>query len=155
VAQATPARPSERSGIHGTQREKTVTIRRLSFLALLAVTSGSLSAQAQDQIDGAAVFANRCSECHSVQAPKEPVEGERPKLGPSLHGLFGRQAGTLPGYAYSDAMKASGVIWTDETLEEYLKNPKAFIPRNKMPFNGLKREGEVGPLIAWLAEATR
>ena len=69
-------------------------------------------------------------------------------------GLIGRKAGSVPGFSYSEAMIASGVVWDDETLAAYLKAPKAFIPANKMPFNGIKREGEMEPLIAYLNVAT-
>ena len=50
-------------------------------------------------------------------------------LGPSLHGLIGRKAGSVPDFAYSPAMKNSNVTWNDDTLSKYLSDPKAFIPR--------------------------
>ena len=66
-----------------------------------------------------------------------------PGRGPSLSGLLGRKAGSLAGYSYSDAMRASDVIWSGDTLQAFLLRPSLFIPRNKMAFNGLKREGEM------------
>jgi cytochrome c2 len=76
-----------------------------------------------------------------------------PRRGPSLSGLLGREAGSLAGYNYSDAMRASDVIWSGNTLQEFLLTPSLFIPRNKMAFNGLKREGEMENLLAYLNEA--
>ena len=99
---------------------------------------------------GEGVFANRCKACHEV-ANEKAKEGQ----GPSLKGLFGRTAGSVPGFAYSDAMKAAGFTWDEDKLKAYLINPKALVPNNKMVFNGLKREGEMENLIAYLKEATK
>ena len=74
---------------------------------------------------GAQVF-NQCKICHSLEAGKNLV-------GPSLHGVIGRKAGSVPGYAYSPAMKNADVTWNDNTLSKYLTDPKAFIPGDKMP----------------------
>lgn len=109
----------------------------------LAVGMGS-AALADDAISrGQSVYDNRCKECH--EAPPEAR-----KAGPSLIGVVGRQAGTLPGFAYSDAMKAAGFIWTEDQLRAYLLNPRAVVPGNRMPFNGLKRPGEDVDIVAYL-----
>src|SRR5271163_2520463 len=92
-------------------------------LALLAQGVG-------DAHRGAQVFA-QCKVCHSLEAGKNI-------LGPSLHGLIGRKAGSVPGYAYSPAMKNANVTWNDDTLSRYLSDPNAFIPGDKMPFVGIK-----------------
>src|SRR5271169_4828199 len=92
----------------------------------------ALVAQAQGPGDvqrGAQVFI-QCKICHSLEAGKNVV-------GPSLHGLFGRKAGTVPGYAYSPAMKNANITWNNETLSKYLADPKAFIPVDKMVFVGI------------------
>jgi cytochrome c2 len=110
----------------------------------------ALAAQAQgvgDAQRGAQVFA-QCKVCHSLEAGKNMV-------GPSLHGLIGRRAGTVPGYAYSPAMKNANVTWNDDTLSQYLSNPKAFIPGDKMPFAGIKDPSKLGDLLAYLNQATR
>lgn len=70
--------------------------------------------------------------------PRGRVEEEKNKIGPHLVGIFGRQAGSVGGFKYSDAMKSSGVVWEDETIAAYLKDPKAYIPGNRMAFPGLR-----------------
>merc|ERR1712137_1288993 len=68
--------------------------------------------------------------------------GRSHKQGPNLHGLFGRTAGSIPDFAYSAANKNSGVTWTEETLFDYLENPKAYIPKTKMNFAGFKKAAD-------------
>jgi cytochrome c2 len=109
-----------------------------------------LVAQAQgvgDAQRGAQVF-TQCKICHSLEAGKN-------MLGPTLHGLIGRKAGSVPGYAYSPAMKSANVTWTDDTLSKYLSDPKAFIPGDKMAFTGIKDPSKLGDLLAYLDQATR
>jgi cytochrome c2 len=96
---------------------------------------------------GAQVFA-QCKICHSLEAGKN-------MLGPSLHGLIGRKAGSVPGYAYSPAMKNANVTWNDDTLSKYLADPKAFIPGDKMAFPGIKDPSKLGDLLAYLNQATK
>lgn len=72
-----------------------------------------------------------CSACHGTKA------GAPPGLGPNLFGIAGKKAGTVPGYVYSDAMKASTIVWTSETLAAFTKDPAATIPDNEMDFPGI------------------
>ena len=109
----------------------------------LALVGSTLASTAGDAVVGAGVFANRCKECH--EAPPDSR-----KAGPSLVGVIGRLAGSLAGFDYSDAMRSAGFIWTEEQLRAYVVNPKALVPKNRMLFNGIKREGEVDDLIAYL-----
>jgi cytochrome c len=76
-------------------------------------------------------------------------------VGPSLHGLIGRKAGSVPGYAYSPAMKNADVTWDDDTLSKYLTDPKAFIPGDKMAFPGVKDPSQLADLLAYLNQATQ
>jgi cytochrome c len=114
----------------------------LVSLALVARAQGVGDAQR-----GAQVFI-QCKVCHSL-------EGGKNMVGPSLHGLIGRKAGSAPGYAYSPAMKNANVTWNDDTLSKYLADPKAFIPGDKMVFLGIKDPSKLGDLLAYLNQATR
>lgn len=81
-------------------------------------------------------------------------QGGASKTGPNLHGLFGRTSGTVAGYSYTQANRDKGVVWNDETLFDYLENPKKYIPGTKMAFAGFKKPQERADVIAFLKEAT-
>lgn len=100
------------------------------------------------QDKGLSLFKQRCAQCHTLEA-----NGGN-KVGPNLHGLFGRTSGTVDGFTYSDANKKRGVLWGDDTLFEYLENPKKYIPGTKMAFGGLKKSKDRNDLITYLKEAT-
>jgi cytochrome c len=76
------------------------------------------------------------------------------RVGPHLVGLMGRKAGSVDGFSYSDAMKNSGITWDEESLANYLKDPKGAIAGNKMAFAGVKKEDDLKNLIAYLKEET-
>jgi len=82
------------------------------------------------------------------------LAGEAHKQGPNLNGLFGRQTGQAAGYSYSQANINKGITWGEDTLFEYLLNPKKYIPGTKMVFAGLKKDDERNDLIAYLKAAT-
>jgi cytochrome c len=118
--------------------------------AIIAVSTGlvlfgSLAARADDAEDGKKVFA-QCRACHQVG------ENAKNAVGPVLNGLFGRPAGSVPGYKYSDANKSSGITWDEKTFKEYIKDPRKKIPGTKMIYAGLKDEKKVEDLIAYLHE---
>ncbi|CRK14920.1 hypothetical protein BN1723_002089 [Verticillium longisporum] len=101
-----------------------------------------------DAKKGASLFKTRCAQCHTVEA------GGGNKIGPALHGLFGRKTGSVDGYSYTDANKQKGIEWNNDTLFEYLENPKKYIPGTKMAFGGLKKAKDRNDLIAYLKDAT-
>jgi cytochrome c len=114
------------------------------FGALLAAAP----AVAADVEAGKIVF-NGCKICHTVEA------GGRSGVGPNLHGLFGRKAGTSDNFQYSAAMKNSGIVWDDETLAKYVRDPKGFIPNNRMAYPGLRDDTKIADLLAYLKDATK
>lgn len=103
----------------------------VSFGTACLIALGSTAALADgDAVKGKKVY-KKCKVCHSFEAGKH---GQ----GPSLHGIFGRTAGTAEGFSFSKAMKESGIVWNDETISAYVENPKKYIPKNKMAFPGIK-----------------
>ncbi len=95
-----------------------------------------------------AKVAKKCFVCHVVGSKGKG------RIGPNLTGVFGRTSGTLEGYKYSKAMKAADVVWSAATLDEFLTKPKKFVPKTKMSFPGLKKEGQRHDLIAFLLKET-
>jgi cytochrome c2 len=105
-----------------------------------------VQAFAQDAAKGETVF-KKCKICHDVGP------AAKAKVGPILNDVIGRTAGTLPGFAYSPAMKEAGekgLAWTDESIGKYLENPRDFVPKNKMAFVGLKTPEERADVLAYL-----
>ncbi|MCC7275070.1 MAG: hypothetical protein IT561_20550 [Alphaproteobacteria bacterium] len=76
-------------------------------------------------------------------------------VGPGLHGLFGRVAGTGPGFAYSPAMRHAGFAWTEEVLDRFLADPRTVVPGNRMAFPGVRRAEDRAALIDFLKRATK
>jgi cytochrome c len=124
----------------------------------LAWGASSASVMAGDAAAGKRVF-NKCKVCHALEAGKKGV-------GPSLHGLFGRVAGTVEGFTYSKDMKAAGakgLVWSEEIFVKYIADPKpivgSFIGKKqaatKMVFPGLKKQKDRDDLLAYLKEATK
>ncbi len=114
-------------------------------LAALAVCLSAGAARAQDAELGERSF-GKCRACHQV--------GETAKngIGPQLNGLFGRKAGTVPGYGYSAANKDSDLVWQPPVFAEYIRDPKAKMPGTKMVFAGLKSDKEIADLTAYLQQ---
>ena len=80
----------------------------------------------------------------------DAVEAGKNKVGPSLHGIMGRKAGSVEGFTYSDPMKNSGITWNEAELDKYLTNPKKDIPGNKMAVPGLPKPDDRANVIAYL-----
>lgn len=90
----------------------------------------------------------RCRSCHTIN------EGGSNMTGPNLWGVFGRVAGTHPGYNYSAPVKAAGFAWDAERLDHWLQNPRGFLPGNKMTFPGLPDAADRRDVIAFLKVET-
>jgi cytochrome c len=117
-----------------------------SAIATTAALAGTSIVSAQDAENGASVF-KLCRACHDVGPTAKN------KVGPVLNGIVGRKAGTIEGFNYSPANQkagADGWMWTEEKLMEYLLNPRAAMPGNKMAFAGIKDELDRKDLIAYL-----
>jgi cytochrome c len=117
----------KRAGIHAAA----------SLLALLAAAAAS----GQDVDAGKAVFA-QCAACHSVDGATI--------AGPTLKGIIGRKAGSVPGFRYSRAMKNAPIVWDVSSIDAYVTEPQKFIPGNLMPFSGLPDANDRAALIAYL-----
>lgn len=109
-------------------------------LAAAAAFAFSMPAQAQDATKGQAVF-KKCAQCHAVDGKN--------KVGPHLDGVIGRKAGTVPGFTYSEAMKAHGP-WDEASLDAYLEDPRKVVKGTKMIFPGIKNPQERKDVIAYL-----
>jgi cytochrome c len=115
----------------------------VALLPLLVAT-----ARADEAASGAAEL-QKCKICHSLD------KGGANRVGPALYGIFGRKAGSAAGFAYSDAMKQSGIVWDDETLAKFLRDPKDSLPGNRMSFPGIKDDAALGDLLRQLKQATQ
>lgn len=118
----------------------------LALAAAVAVGAGiaATPAAAADPGQGRAAFSQMCSVCHS-NARNGPT-----LIGPPLFGVVGRKAGSVKGYAYSPALKASGVTWSEAQLHTYLQGPAKMIPGVRMPFAGVKNPTQLDDLVAYL-----
>jgi cytochrome c len=99
--------------------------------------------------DRGAVELQKCKICHSLDK-----DGPN-RVGPNLHGVFGRKAGTVGGFAYSDAMKNSGIVWDDDTLAKFLNAPKETLPGNRMSFPGITDDASLHAVLQSLKQATQ
>ena len=115
----------------------------IAVLAALATTQG---AHAQDAAAGEGTFKKYCQACHRIG------EGAKDLVGPQLNGLDGRHSGSVTTYKYSDANKDSGIVWSDATFLDYIKDPRAKIPKTKMIFAGIKDDKEAANLWAYLKQ---
>lgn len=117
--------------------------RSLWGTALALGLGGTAQAAAPDAVRGEQIYA-RCIACHALAYDR---------VGPRHCGLLGRRAGSVPGYAYSPAMKNSGLVWDEKTLDRFLVKPLALVPGTAMTYDGVPDARDRKDLIAYLKAA--
>ena len=116
-----------------------------ALLAAIVTLAAAANAAAQ-QPDA---ILQQCKICHTFD------QGGRTFVGPNLHGIFGRKAGTAPNFNASEAMKNSGIVWSDETLAKFLRDPKDAVPGNVMSFPGIPDQAALTAFITRLTQVTQ
>jgi len=127
-----------------TNTEEALMASRLLLPLLLIGLLAAGRAQAAGDIENGKVQFKKCAICHDTEAGKN-------KLGPSLAGIVGRKSASVPGFAYSDAMKKFDHTWDEATLDTYITDPRKTVPATKMIFAGIKEKKDRDDLIAYLA----
>ncbi|XP_070571240.1 cytochrome c-like [Ptychodera flava] len=104
-----------------------------------------------DPVKGREVFLRECEHCHTIE------KGGKHKFGPNLQNLFDRKAGELEGFKYRDQenWKERNITWTEKTLDEYMADPRAYVPGTKLFFKPVPSQEDRRNLIAYLKEATK
>ena len=134
--------PLQYTAIHWGARLSTSDVHALSILGKDGGSAEATLAGVGDAARGKAVFEKRCTGCHAMNADREA---------PRLAGVFGRKAGSVPGFAYSAALKNSGIIWNETTLEKWLTDSDAMVPNNNMDFQ-VPKANERRDLIAFFKQ---
>ena len=116
---------------------------RRTVIAGLLLAGFATDALAADSAAGEKIFKAQCGICHAVVAGQNGV-------GPTLFGVVGRPAGSVPGFNYTADHKKLGVTWDAATLDKYLANPRAMVPDTSMVYAGLKDDAERADLVAYL-----
>ena len=116
---------------------KQILMKAITILAI------STTVYAEENLEKGKKVFRKCKACHSIE------EGKK-KLGPSLFGIFGREAGAVEGFRYSKPMAAADFVWNEETLNNFLKNPKKYMKGTKMSFPGVRKEADMANLLAYL-----
>ena len=114
----------------------------VAFVFLVLGSTLSIAGRAQTPASGKELFEKRCGGCHALDRDKE---------GPRLRGVYGRVAGSLDSFKYSDALKKSKITWTDERLDKWLTDTEKLVPDNDMTFH-VERPEERGEIIAYLKQ---
>ena len=127
-------------------------MNRILSVAIAALTLTALSSRATaepgDAASGERLY-RACVACHSL-------EPNRNMTGPSPTEIWNRKSGSLASFPrYSPALKSASIVWNDDTLEEWIKDPQHFIPGNTMTFPGMKDARQRADLLAFLKEATQ
>jgi cytochrome c len=115
----------------------------------LWMACASAASAAGDAARGVQIFRATCGVCHLSRGDANRNDALT-KIGPNLFGVVGRRAGTQKGFRYSDAMKASGITWTNEVLRRYIAAPQKTIPNVRMSFTGLPKPKDAEDVLAYL-----
>lgn len=118
---------------------------RILLVGAIILTASAGAAAAQSAADGERDFAV-CRACHQIGENAENM------LGPELNGLDGRKTGSVAGYPYSDANVKSGIVWSEATFKQYIKDPQAMIKGTKMPFAGVHDQKTIDDLWAYISQ---
>ena len=116
------------------------------FISGMTLSFAALAQEPGDASGGKRLFL-QCQACHSLQSDTRGL------IGPSLMGVIGRPAASLPGYAYSPALTASKLTWNEATLDQWLEHPNALVPNTKMIFAGVANAADRSAIIAYLKSA--
>jgi cytochrome c len=125
-------------------------IMALGGMTFLLVSSASERAAAQGaDTSGQQVFNNACRTCHTMR------EGDN-RVGPHLHNIIGRKAGSLPNYRYSEAMQSADFVWDEDKLGRFIENPDALVPGNGMtPYTGVRSAEDKAKIIAFMKSSSQ
>lgn len=120
-------------------------MKRAGLASLAALLAMAAPAQAEDAMvaAGKLFFGQRCQICHNPEADKQTY-------GPPLAGVVGRKAGTVAGFGYSDALKNSGIVWTEASLKAWMEDNDGMLPGTRMRHVGVNDAAEQGMIIAYL-----
>ncbi|HZZ36477.1 MAG TPA: cytochrome c family protein [Caulobacteraceae bacterium] len=136
-----PSAPSEPASAPAAQAPMTDADKKAVLAALPAAY------QSADIEDGQSKFA-LCKSCHTTAADGPDT------VGPNLHGVFGRKAGTKAGFNYSDGLKATNITWNADEIDRWIADPRKVVPGTKMTYAGMSDAKSRTDLVAYLAVAT-
>ena len=112
-------------------------------LCQLSLCLGSIYSWAECDVEAGKKQFNKCVACHSVEPGVQ-------LMGPSLHGLMGREVGSLDDFPFSEAMVTADFIWTEETLDAFIENPMQYLPGTVMPFGGIRKANQRDALVCYI-----
>jgi cytochrome c len=118
------------------------------FVCATAIAGMAVAARADGDAGRGERTFEQCATCHTLERGVNNV-------GPSLFGVFGRKAADVADFRYSPALKRSGIIWTPQTLSDFIADPQQAVPGNRMPFSGVPDAGDRADLIAYLQKVAK